>query len=452
MRIHIIAIGGAIMHALALELQNMGHLVSGSDDQIFDPARSRLDEAGLLPEEGWFEDRITGDLDLVILGMHARKDNPELQKAQALGLPVQSFPEFLGHHWKNTPQVVVAGSHGKTTVTALLMHTLAQAGRSFDYLVGSQVKGFDRNVRISASSDLAVLEGDEYLSSPLDARSKFMHYRPKYLILTGLAWDHANVFPNPEAYAETFRQRLRTLEAGTQVYFDGTDTALAQLLAEFSNCSWQAQPYFPLDHDAHQGHPHFLDEEGRMHPLQIFGEHNLKNFSAVKTVCRALGISNETIYDAFEKFEGAAGRLEKIWETEWGVVYRDFAHAPSKVQATVGAVRARFPDRRLIAVLELHTYSSLSQNFLKGYSGTLSKADVATVFYDRHALELKKLPDLPPEEVARSFGGAVYVIADDATALWNHVASALHAPFVLLLMSSGAWKGLSWHKLLDSLR
>lgn len=453
MRIHMIAIGGAVMHALALELQRLGHGVSGSDDQIFDPARTRLLQAGLLPPtDGWDPQRVTSELDLVLLGMHARPDNPELQKALSLGLPVMSFPEFLGRKWQGVPQVVVAGSHGKTTVTALLMHTLRQAGWTFDYLVGSSVLGFERNVRLSEAPALAIVEGDEYLSSPLDERPKFMHYNPAHFILTGIAWDHANVFPTEDSYVDAFRRRLVSLPAGATVYYDHEDSALRALIAEFQGVDWEAVGYKALPHDSSKEEPHFLTESGERIPVHLFGHHNMKNMAAVRAVCHRLGLSEASIYQAFATFEGAAGRLEKIWERAPDVAYRDFAHAPSKVRATVAAVRHRYPHHWLIAALELHTYSSLSRTYLPLYAHTLEQADKAFVFYDSHALELKKLPPLPPAEVARAFAGNVEVVVHDAEALASAILESLRSPFVLLLMSSGSWQGLAWQSLLNDKR
>lgn len=444
-----IAIGGAVMHALALELQRLGHVVSGSDDQIFDPARNRLLQAGLLPStEGWDPQRVTSELDLVLLGMHARPDNPELQKALALSLPVMSFPEFLGREWQRVPQVVVAGSHGKTTVTALLMHTLRQAGWAFDYLVGSSVAGFERSVRISPSSPLAIIEGDEYFSSPLDNRPKFMHYNPTHLILTGLAWDHANVYPDEASYVEAFRSRLASLPTGATVYYDLEDSVLRSLVTEFQGADWEAVGYEALPNDSNTEEPHFLTESGERISTHIFGRHNLKNMAAVRAVCRRLGLGDACIYQAFATFEGAGGRLEKIWERAPDVAYMDFAHAPSKVRATVAAVRHRYPHHHFIAALELHTYSSLSRNYLPLYARTLEPADKAFVFYDNHALELKKLPPLTPAEVAEAFAGNVEVVAHDAQALAKAVLGSLRSPFVLLLMSSGSWQGLAWKSLL----
>jgi UDP-N-acetylmuramate: L-alanyl-gamma-D-glutamyl-meso-diaminopimelate ligase len=449
-RIHIIAVGGAVMHALALELARKGHHVTGSDDKIFDPARQRLAEAGLLPPvEGWFPEKLSGEVDLVLLGMHARKDNPELQKALQLGLRIQSFPEFLGQWWHATPQVVVAGSHGKTTVTAMLIHVLKSASRNFDYLAGSRIPGCELNVKLSESAPLAVIEGDEYLTSPLDPRPKFMHYKPSHLVLTGIAWDHANVFADEESYKDAFRQRLATLEAGTVVHYDATDCHLRELIEEFERAEWLAVPYFPLPCNPDNAEPHFFTSEGRNIKTKVFGQHNLKNMSAVLSVCRKLNISETLIYDALATFEGAGGRLELLWNSGPNMTYKDFAHAPSKVRATVQAVRHRYPHHRLVAVLELHTYSSLSPAFLPGYGGSLEMADAAYVFFDNEALALKKLPLVKPEVVAEAFGAPAIVVPDDVSSLAEQVAKELQEPFVLLLMSSGHWKDFNWKSWLE---
>lgn len=451
MHIHIIAIGGAVMHALALELARKGHHVTGSDDQIFDPARQRLADAGLLPPaEGWFPEKLNTDVDLVILGMHARNDNPELQKARTLGLKIQSFPEFLGQWWQATPQVVVAGSHGKTTVTAMLIHVLKSAGYNFDYLAGSRIPGCELNVKLSESASLAVIEGDEYLTSSLDPRPKFMHYRPAHLVLTGIAWDHANVFPDEQSYVKAFRQRLATLETGVTVHYDATDPRLQTLMQEFEKASWKALPYHPLPHDPLQPEPHFFTSEGDPIKTKVFGLHNLKNMSAVHSVCRSLDIPETLIYEALATFEGAGGRLELLWNSGPNVAYKDFAHAPSKVGATVEAVRHRYPNHRLVTVLELHTYSSLSPAFLPSYRGSLEKADAAFVFYDNAALTLKKLPPIEPKLVGEAFGAPAIVVPDDVESLADRVARYLQAPFVLLLMSSGHWKNFNWKSFLDA--
>lgn len=196
MRVHFIAIGGSAMHNIALAVKAAGHIVSGSDDQIFEPSRSRLASRGLLPaQEGWFPEQLTSELDVVVLGMHARPDNPELLQAQHLGLNIQSYPEFLRTCNEHARRVVIGGSHGKTTVTSMILHAMNQMNASTNYMVGAQLEGFDRMVEIDPNRDWCILEGDEYLSSPIDRRPKFFWYGGHFTLLTGIAWDHINVFP-----------------------------------------------------------------------------------------------------------------------------------------------------------------------------------------------------------------------------------------------------------------
>jgi UDP-N-acetylmuramate: L-alanyl-gamma-D-glutamyl-meso-diaminopimelate ligase len=408
MRIHFIAVGGAVMHNLALELQALGHQVSGSDDEIFDPARSRLAAAGLLPEEfGWNSGRLEG-VDQVIVGMHARADNPELLRAQELKIPVYSFPAYIYEHSRNKTRVVVAGSHGKTTSTAMLMHVLKIQGLDFDYLVGSQLPGYDRMVHLS-NAPLILIEGDEYLTSPLDSRSKFMHYKPHATMITGIAWDHINVFPTEALYQSQFDEYLGTC-LGPAFVYQG-DEALVQLAQHHAHAQGYQAPEFGY---SPSGEAWVEIEEERV-PLSFYGKHNIENAAGVVCLAQQLGLSALDAWRALSSFPGTAKRLETIAETDRGVLIRDFAHAPSKVAASVAAVRERHEKQTVLALLELHTFSSLNPAFMPRYKGTLSPADQRWVLYDPHVFALKKM-DLPSvEEMQERLGSDVRLFSDSTS-------------------------------------
>lgn len=438
MHYHFIAIGGAVMHNLALELLAHGHVITGSDDEIFDPAKSRLEKAGILPEKtGWFPEKIHNGIDGVILGMHARGDNPELLAAKALNLRIYSFPEFIYEHSRNKTRVVIGGSHGKTTSTAMLMHVLKASGEEFDYLVGSQLAGFDRMVKLS-DAPLIVIEGDEYLTSALHPVPKFHVYKPHLAMLTGVAWDHVNVFPTWDNYLEQFRIFLRTLEPGGAFFWYQGDEELAGLAAEspLRNSGYR-EPEYSLTENGCE-----VYVNGHSYLLKIFGRHNLQNAAGVCLLAGELGISQDQFWSTLSSFEGTARRLEKMADDGRTVVYRDFAHAPSKVSATVQAVREQYPDRNLVAVFELHTYSSLQPSFLPGYRGTLAPADQAFVLYDPHVFELKKMPLPEPGRIANTIGDCRETSTPEH--LLQMVNSALDSgrKNVLLLMSSGNLGGL----------
>jgi len=445
MRIHFIAIGGAVMHNLALELQQLGHEVSGSDDEIFDPAKSRLAQAGILPESfGWFPEKITPELDQIILGMHARTDNPELQKARELGLNIYSFPEYLYQHWRNKKRIVVAGSHGKTSTTAMLMHVLRRLGMDFDYLVGSQLEGFERMVRLS-DAPIAVLEGDEYLTSPLDPTPKFLHYHPHLAIITGVSWDHINVFPTREMYEEQFRKFLDSTQPDAAVAWFADDPVLQD---QMQNRSLKSLPYQGLRAEIRDGVT-YVQHGGREYPLAIFGAHNLQNLHAAMLIGIELGIGEDEFLKAAANFGGTARRLELVHQSETLTVYRDFAHAPSKLKATVSAVRAQFPKHLLIAAYELHTFSSLSATFLPDYRHTMDEADVRMVLMDPEVFALKRLPVLPDEAVAETFRGGVFHNGKALSEALVQEVRESGQPCILLLMSSGKFGDLSLPELIQ---
>ena len=440
MRVHFIAIGGAVMHNLAIALHNKGYKVTGSDDEIYEPSRSRLKKYELLPDkQGWFPERITPDIDTIILGMHARADNPELLKARETGLEIRSFPEYLYEQTKNKKRIVVAGSHGKTTTTAMIMHVFSRLGLSFDYMVGSGIDGFETMVRLSDDSTLAVFEGDEYLTSPIDRRPKFHLYMPDIAVINGIAWDHMNVFPTFENYVEQYRIFTEKItEKGLLIYFE--DDEEVKKIAESARSDLKKIPY--------RVHGYFQNKTGfyaathnRVIPMKIFGEHNMQNLSAAKEACLAAGVDEESFYDAISSFEGTSRRLQKIRENEKGMVYFDFAHAPSKVKATVEAVKARYPGRNIVACFELHTYSSLSRDFLSNYEGTLKGTAASFVYFNPHAIEMKKLKPLSKEDVISSFGDTTLNVYDNSDELFKHLGrTGLDNP-VFLFMSSGDFDG-----------
>lgn len=428
------------MHNLAIALSKKGYIVTGSDDEIFEPSRSRLEKYGLLPEKyGWHPDRITTGLDAIILGMHARDDNHELIRARELGLKIMSFPEYLYQETKNKKRIVVAGSHGKTTTTAMIMHVFRSAGKKFDYMVGSQIDGFETMVGLSEDSDVAVFEGDEYLTSPIDRRPKFHLYMPDIAILNGIAWDHKNVFPTFENYVDQFRIFITKIsENGSLIYYEGDE--IVRKISEESSAPVRKIPY--------RTHGYFQNKKGffgathnRVVPLKFFGEHNMQNLSAAREACFAAGISEEQFYDAIQSFEGTSKRLQKMAESEKGIVYLDFAHSPSKVKATVEAVRSRYPDREIIACLELHTYSSLSRDFLPLYKGTLENASAAFVYFNPHAVALKKLEPVSGEAIINAFGGNNIRVLSDSGELFRAINELGATNAVYLFMSSGDFDG-----------
>lgn len=436
--IHFISIGGAVMHNMALSLQASGHAITGSDDEIFEPSLSRLKNKGLLPEKfGWFPEKIHTGLDAVILGMHARADNPELIKAQQLGLKIYSFPEFVHAHAKDSLRVVIGGSHGKTTTTAMIMHVLKACGKDFDYLVGSRLEGFETMVRLSGAP-ITVIEGDEYLTSALDKRPKFHLYQANIALLTGIAWDHINVFPTWENYVEQFDIFIRQLPAGAPLAYFAKDETLQQLVAK--------RPDLLLG--AYEALPHRIEDEktillhaGKEYPLQVFGLHNLQNMAGAKFVCEQLGITDIQFYEAMTSFGGTANRLEVLEQNDSTIVFRDFAHSPSKLKATIESVKAQYAHRKVIAIFELHTFSSLSRNFLNEYHLSMEKADHAIVYFNQHVFEWKKMPVLDLEEVAEAFGGYVDVYSD-ADMLSEYLHTIDLANTVLLLMSSGNFNNM----------
>lgn len=443
MRTHFIAIGGSAMHNLALALHHKGYHVTGSDDAIFEPSKSRLAKHGLLPEEmGWFPEKITTDIEAVILGMHAREDNPELVRAQELGLKIYSYPEFLYEQSKNKTRVVIGGSHGKTTITSMILHVMHYHNIDVDYMVGAQLEGFDTMVRLTRDNDFIVLEGDEYLSSPTDRRPKFHLYQPNIALISGIAWDHINVFPTYENYVEQFETFIAKITNGGILVYNENDPEVKRV-AEAATNPIRKIPYSTPNYTVADGVTLLDTPEGPM-PIEVFGAHNLNNLAGAKWICQNMGVDEADFYEAIASFKGASKRLEKIAEGKGKVAYKDFAHSPSKVAATTKAVREQYPDRKLIACLELHTYSSLNPKFLKEYEGALNHADVAVVFYSPDAVRIKKLDDISYEQIAESFKRDDLVIYTNPDDFKNFLFQTNLDNSALLLMSSGNYGGLNF--------
>ena len=436
--IHLIAIGGAIMHNLAIALKQSGYRVSGSDDAIFDPAKSNLEKAGLLPKPGWDSSRISNEIDEIILGMHAKKDNPELLKAQELGIPVKSFPEFVAAECRNKKRVVVAGSHGKTTTTAMIMYALSKANIDFDYLVGSSIDGFELSVRLS-DAPLVIIEGDEYLSSPLDLRSKFLWYKPHISIITGVAYDHINVFPTFQSYLDTFIEYIKLHSSADKIIWYQADEHLNKMMAS-ANCISMpyGTPEFTLEN-----HRSFLIYKNEKYPLDIIGEHNLQNLNSAMMVCSELGIEPSDFLNYMRDFSGAGRRMERLYEQNGQVVYRDFAHSPSKLQATTDAVKLNYKDQSLMAVFELHTFSSLNEDFLPYYKDCMDAADRAIVYFDPDVFEHKKMKVLSTDFIKKCFGNVE--VCTDKKVLESAVQHSFDAGHNILLMSSGTFSKSEFH-------
>ncbi len=447
MRIHFIAIGGAAMHNLAIALKKNGHEVTGSDDHLFDPSKSRLAEAGLLPsKEGWDAEVITNDIDKIILGMHARKDNPELLRAQELGLSIVSFPEFIFEASKDKRRIVIGGSHGKTTITSMILHCLNAMNIDFDYLVGANIAGFDTMVRLS-DAPVIILEGDEYLSSPLDSSPKFHWYRPHVALISGIAWDHANVYPDIEKYEGAFEKFLELIEEeGTLIYFE--DDPAVKIMAKFLKRSVKCLPYTSPDYEIVDGITVVSTSEGKIE-LPVFGEHNMQNLQAAMMICAELGVSEHDFFNSIQDFTGASNRLENIASNDRKSVYKDFAHSPSKVKATVEACKSQFADRKLVACLELHTYSSLNINFIDQYAGSLNEADLAFVYFSPEVVARKKLPAITAEYVKECFENDQLEVFTDSSELKEALMKADSSNANLLIMSSGNFDNLDIQSIAD---
>jgi len=446
MNIHFIAIGGAAMHNLALALYKKGYTITGSDDAIFEPSKSRLKAKGLLPNElGWFTEKISTNLDAVILGMHAKPDNPELLKAKELGLKIYSYPEFLYEQSKDKTRVVIGGSHGKTTITSMILHVLNYHHIKVDYMVGAQLEGFDTMVHLTSENEFIVLEGDEYLSSPIDMRPKFHLYKPNIALLSGIAWDHINVFPTYDNYVDQFSIFVNSITNGGILVYNEEDTEVKNVV-EQATSSIKKYPYSTPNYKIENGTTFIETSLGEM-PLEFFGAHNLQNMAGAKWICQHMGVDEDEFFEAIASFKGASKRLEKIAENDSTVVFKDFAHSPSKVEATTNAVKNQYNNRVLLACLELHTYSSLNANFLKEYQGALDKADKAVVFYSPDAVEIKKLEKVTAQQIKNAFNRKDLIVFTNPTEFEEFLFNQNFENTALLLMSSGNYGGLNFDKL-----
>ncbi|MEO8174568.1 MAG: Mur ligase family protein [Sediminibacterium sp.] len=441
MRVHFISIGGSVMHQLAIALHRKGYQVTGTDDEIFEPAKANLAAEGLLPAQiGWQPELITSEIDAVILGMHAKNDNPEIKKAQELGLTIYSFPEYIYHESRQKKRVVVGGSHGKTTTTSMIMHVLRKLGLDFDYLVGARLEGFNQSVNIT-NAPVIICEGDEYPASAIERKPKFHFLFPHVAVLTGIAWDHINVFPTFEFYLEQFVIFINKIEEGGVLIYNASDPVLKKLVEDNRREDIRYQAYEVPVHTIADGKTS-VTIEGVTGSLKVFGNHNLMNLLAAYYCCHELGVNATDFVSAIGSFTGAAKRLELLASNATSNVYRDFAHAPSKVKATIEAVKQQYPDRKLIGILELHTFSSLNEQFMNEYKGAMDKADAAIVFYSKHALELKRMPDLPAEKVLQGFGKPGLMVMTDKQILWDWLQDQSYTNSNLVLMSSGNYDGL----------
>ena len=439
MKIHLIAIGGSAMHNLALALHYKGYSITGSDDQIFEPSKSRLSEKGLLPKKiGWYEKNITKDIDAIILGMHAKEDNPELLKARELNLNIYSYPEYIYEQSKKKKRVVIGGSHGKTSITAMILHVLQHLNIECDYMVGAQLKGFDVMVKLTDHAPIIILEGDEYLSSPIDRRPKFHLYKPNIGVISGIAWDHINVFPTFENYVDQFRV-FKNLISDCLIYCE-EDSELLKLIIEGENC--KTIGYSTPDHSIQNGTTYLNDI-----PLKIFGDHNLQNLNAAKMVCYELGVSNKDFMNQIKTFAGASNRLELLRNDNNSAIFKDFAHSPSKLKATIKAVKMQFKERKLIACMELHTFSSLNKNFLKQYKNSMNDADEAIVYFSLEAIKHKGLEPISKDDVRFAFNKKNLTIITDNNQLKKHLKKAYHNNTNLLLMSSGNFNKINFNEI-----
>lgn len=445
MKVHFIAIGGSAMHNLAIALNRKGYIVSGSDDEIFEPSRGRLEREGILPRlMGWDADSIKNDLDAVILGMHAREDNPELLRAKELNLPIFSYPEYLYEQSKNKTRVVIGGSHGKTTITSMILHACRELNRDVDYMVGAQLEGYDCMVKLSNEANVIILEGDEYLSSPIDRRPKFHLYKPNVALLSGIAWDHINVFPTFENYVSQFDVFCELIEANGKLIYNESDSEILKLAGKHKN-KVKVLPYNTPNYDViESGTRLFWNSD--FYDLKLFGEHNLQNLIGAMRVCESIGISNNDFLNSMSNFTGAGKRLQKVVEKEDFIMFKDFAHSPSKLKATTKAVKEQFSGRKLIACMELHTFSSLKKEFLPHYSNCMSMADYALVYYSPSVVAHKKLEPISKEQVFEGFGGGVTVTTDTNDVV-EFIQKNIDSNSALLMMSSGNFDGIDYDRL-----
>lgn len=450
MKLHFIAIGGSAMHNLAIALKQKGYFITGSDDEIFDPAKSRLEKYGLLPKSiGWNEDNINSDLDAIVLGMHAKKDNPELLKAQALGLKIYSYPEFLYEMSKEKIRIVIGGSHGKTSITAMILHALNHCGIETDYMVGAQLSGFEVMVKLTDNAKYMVLEGDEYLTSPIDLRPKFHLYNPNIALISGIAWDHINVFPTFDIYKEQFSIFCEKIEKEGSLIYCNEDKNVREI-ANSARKEIKKLPYGIIPNRIEKGKT-IIEWEGKEYILKVFGEHNLMNIYGAMLACQEIGISNNDFLNAIQSFSGASKRLELVKENDNVAIYKDFAHSPSKLKATISALKNQFPDRKLVAAMELHTFSSLTSEFLLQYKGAMDMADLPIVYFNPKTIEHKGLQEITKEQVFSAFDREDIIICNKSSEVIDYIKTIKWENKNLLMMSSGNFDGINFDELANQL-
>jgi UDP-N-acetylmuramate: L-alanyl-gamma-D-glutamyl-meso-diaminopimelate ligase len=452
MRVHLIAIGGSAMHNMALALHEKGYEVSGSDDEINEPSKTRLAKKGLLPEAiGWFPEKINKNIDAIILGMHARADNPELIKAKELGLKIYSYPEFIYEATKEKIRIVIGGSHGKTTITAMILHVLNYNKVNADFMVGAQLEGFDTMVKLTKEAKVAVIEGDEYLASPIDRRPKFHLYKPNIALLSGIAWDHINVFPTFDNYVDQFKMFVDLIEPNGSLVYCAEDKELVKV-AEVSGTKNKIKKLsYSVPPNKIVGGTTYLLVNGKEIPLSVFGDHNLMNLTGARLVCNQIGVSDDQFYNAIQSFKGAAKRLELVYKNDSFNFYKDFAHSPSKLRATTSAVKQQFGKRYIVACMELHTFSSLTEEFLNEYNGAMNTADEAIVYYNPHTIAHKKLKPISEEQVLKAFARKDLKVFTDSKAVTDYLKSKTWKDSVLLMMSSGNFDGVDFNQLASAL-
>lgn len=450
-KIHLIAIGGSAMHNMALSMHEKGFTVTGSDDEINEPSKSRLSKAGILPKEiGWFPQKLTADMEAVILGMHARADNPELIRAKELGLKIYSYPEYIYEATKDKTRIVIGGSHGKTTITAMILHVLAKRNIDTDYMVGAQLAGFNTMVKLTNAAKIAVIEGDEYLASPIDRRPKFHLYHPNIAIISGIAWDHINVFPTFDMYVDQFAQFINLIEPNGSLIYCEKDEVLNKT-AQANGNNIKKFPYASIPSEIHDGVTSILFNN-KKYPLEIFGEHNLMNLNAARIACNQVGVSDADFYEAIQSFKGAAKRLELVHRSNNFNFYKDFAHSPSKLKATTNSVKQQFTNRKVIACMELHTFSSLNEDFLNEYKGAMNAANEAIVYFNPHTIAHKKLKEISTEQVLKAFDRKDLKVYTNSDELVKYLRSINYSNKVLLMMSSGNFDGIDFAELAKELK
>lgn len=448
MRVHLIAIGGSAMHNMALALKEKGYIVSGSDDEINEPSKSRLSNKGLLPANiGWFPEKLDKSIDAVILGMHARADNPELIKAKELGLKIYSYPEFIYEATKEKTRIVIGGSHGKTTITAMILHVLNYNKINTDFMVGAQLEGFDTMVKLTKEAEVAVIEGDEYLASPIDRRPKFHLYKPNIALLSGIAWDHINVFPTFDIYVNQFRLFVDLIEPNGSLVFCSEDKELVKVAETSGHKNGIKKISYTVPPNKIVNGTTYLIVGNKEIPLQIFGDHNLMNLTGARLVCKQVGVSDEQFYNAIQSFKGAAKRLELVYKTDNFNFYKDFAHSPSKLKATTAAVKQQFSQRFIVGCMELHTFSSLTEEFLNEYKGAMDTTDEAIVYFNPLTIEHKKLKPITNEHVMHAFSRKDLKIFTDSVVLTDYLKAKNWSNSVLVMMSSGNFDGVDFNKL-----